>query len=314
VFCDLVLFLDADFKIHTDHREACAFFQEPADGRVFTDFIAMSEDVKRFTSMVATACSTDAPGLITVTLLQNRGLRKVDADLFISRTHKGVILGIAVSKEQLPTNEMGSPTECLGLQCDILDSEIQSTCQTESLNGASISAWSTQTDKIFAEASIEQIQELGMLEHWMVPSGILSINLQTILGQGSFSVVHSGLLAGAPIAVKMPGGRFTASNEHLRCALNEIRIYRHVRHQNIALFHGAALVNGQLAVVLENISGQCLTEFVVQDRLQASWKTSLIFGLLSAVWYLHALEPSIVHGDLKPNNAMVEMLLPFRQS
>jgi len=133
------------------------------------------------------------------------------------------------------------------------------------------------------------------------------------LGQGGFSAVHGGLLAGAPIAVKMPRCRSFASHEHLRCALNEIRIYRRVHHQNIAMFHGAALVNGQLAVVLENISGQCLTQFVVQDRLQASWKTSLIFGLLSAVWYLHALEPSIVHGDLKPNNAMVEVMLPFKQ-
>jgi len=297
VFCDLVVFLDSDFKVYTDGQKFREFFQEHADGRTFTDFMATSEDVERFTSMVAATCTADAPGLITVTLLQNHGLQKVEADIFISRTHKGVILGIAVSKEQFPSSEMTPQARYLCCP-NLLDSE--------SSNEASMSAWSTPTEKVFAEGRIDQILLLGESEHWVVPSGILSVNLQTILGQGGFSVVHSGLLAGVPVH------RATASHEHLRCALNEIRIYRHVRHRNIALFHGASLVNGELAVVLENISGQCLGQFVDRD-LRASWKASLILDLLSAVWYLHALQPSIVHGDLKPNNAMVEVLLPFEQ-
>jgi len=72
---------------------------------VFTNFIAMSEDVERFTSMMATTGTMDAPGLIKVTSLQKScGLRKVDA-----------VLGIAVSKEQFPTYKMGFPTACLSL-------------------------------------------------------------------------------------------------------------------------------------------------------------------------------------------------------
>jgi len=317
IFCDLVIFLDTEFTVYTDSREFRAFFQEQADGRSFTDFIATSEDIERFKSMVATTCKTDAPGRITVTLLQRHGLQKVDADLFISRTHKGVILGIAVSKEQLPTmestGEMTPRAQVVGVRCDLLNSDDQ----TESLNGASTSAWSTPTEQMFAEASIEHILNLGELEHWMVPAGMLNINFKTILGEGGFSVVYSGHIAGAPVAVKLPKGRLihneTETHEHMRCVLNEVRIYRHVRHRNIVTFHGATLVNGQLAVVLENISGQCLSAFVYQDTLQTSWQTSLILDLLSAVWYLHAREPSIVHGDLKPSNAMVELCVPFQQ-
>jgi len=116
-------FLDSYFTIHTVHREARVFFQEFVGGRVFTNFITMSEDVERFTSLMATTGTMDAPGLITATLLQNCGPRKVDTALLISRTFNSVILGIAVSKEQFPTNKMGFPTDCLGLQSDILDSD-----------------------------------------------------------------------------------------------------------------------------------------------------------------------------------------------
>jgi len=98
-------FLDSYFTIHTVHREARVFFQEFVGGRVFTNFITMSEDVERFTSLMATTGTMDAPGLIKVTSLQKScGLRKVDA-----------VLGIAVSKEQFPTNKMGFPTDCLRL-------------------------------------------------------------------------------------------------------------------------------------------------------------------------------------------------------
>jgi len=310
VFCDLVIFLDPDFKVQTNGHEFHAFFQENADGRRFTDFVATSADVDRFTSMVAATCKSDAPGLITVTLLQNHGLRKVEADIFISRTHKGVILGVAVSKEQLHTSDMTCRAELVGRP---VDSGNESECQIEGLSEAPMSAWSTPTEKVFAEGRIEEILELGEREHWVVPAHMLSINFNKILGQGGFSVVHSGLVTGAPVAVKLPVGRSIETHEHLRCALHEIRIYRHVHHPNIALFHGATLVNGKLMVVLEHISGQRLSEFVFQDTLQDSWKASLVLGLVSAVWYLHALEPSIVHGDLKPSNAMVQVVVPLQQ-
>jgi len=88
VFCDLVVFLDSDFKVYTDGQKFREFFQEHADGRTFTDFMATSEDVERFTSMVAATSTTDTPGMITVTLFQSHGLRKVEADIFISRTHR----------------------------------------------------------------------------------------------------------------------------------------------------------------------------------------------------------------------------------
>jgi len=66
------------------------------------------------------------------------------------------------------------------------------------------------------------------------------------------------------------------------------------------------LFNGQLALVLEKIRGQCLSAFVCQPNMSMYLNVSMILDLLSAIWYLHEQRPPIVNGDLKPTNLMVE--------
>jgi len=55
---------------------------------------------------------------------------------------------------------------------DMLDTDSQRNCPNALLNGSAISAWSTPTENILAEASIEQILELGEVGRWMVLAGI----------------------------------------------------------------------------------------------------------------------------------------------
>jgi len=119
------------------------------------------------------------------------------------------------------------------------------------------------------EASLEQIQKLGELEHWIVPAGMVNLNDDTILGKGSVGVVFGGEYCDSAIAVKLlknPPIHNDADTLKLKSALNELRIYRRLRHQNIALFHGATLFNGQLALVLEKIRGQRLSACVCQPN------------------------------------------------
>jgi len=86
-----------------------------------------------------------------------------------------------------------------------------------------------------------------------------------------------------------------------------------VRHPNVALFHGACLEPelGGLGIVLELVEGDSLDRYVgaiLQDRSRARDQTrwNLLLDISSAFYYLHTLDPVIVHGDIKPNNIMVE--------
>jgi len=225
-----------------------------------------------------------------------------------------LILGIAVTKEQFATKEVTNnllpESQCFEYSgVDV----VSSGSQPESLNKSSTPAGSTRTEEMFMEADLEKIQVLGELEHWIVPAGMVNMN-DTILGVGSFGVVFDGEYCGSPIAVKFPKNPAIDNDAdtltRVKSILHELRMYRRLRHQHIALFHGAMLFNGQPALVLEKIRGQSLTIFVHQANMSMLWKTSMILDLLSAVWYLHEQKPPIVHGDLKPNNMMVEIRIP----
>merc|ERR1712039_917889 len=56
----------------------------------------------------------------------------------------------------------------------------------------------------------------------------------------------------------------------------------------------------------EEIRGRSLHSFSAMPR-QLSSQLKMVLDISCALWYLHALQPVIVHGDLKPSNLMVEL-------
>eukprot|EP00747_Dinoflagellata_sp_TGD_P200634 gnl/TRDRNA2_/TRDRNA2_74054_c0_seq1.p1 gnl/TRDRNA2_/TRDRNA2_74054_c0~~gnl/TRDRNA2_/TRDRNA2_74054_c0_seq1.p1 ORF type:complete len:523 (-),score=35.93 gnl/TRDRNA2_/TRDRNA2_74054_c0_seq1:45-1463(-) len=97
---------------------------------------------------------------------------------------------------------------------------------------------------------------------------------------------------------------------------NELRVLRHVRHPNIAEFHGAVVdvSSGSVALVLELVGGGDLEAFIRGGTCQPKSvsvciRRSLLLDICCALRYLHSRQPCIVHGDLKPSNVLVEHLV-----
>ena len=82
------------------------------------------------------------------------------------------------------------------------------------------------------------------------------------------------------------------------------------------MFHGACFdfENGDIAVVLELVHGQSMTAYLghhgvetdISEQPTSADRAQCLIGVSRALMYLHSRTPSIVHGDVKPSNILVE--------
>jgi len=171
----------------------------------------------------------------------------------------------------------------------------------------------TESELAFDSKCFEQMASLGRTEHWWIdPSELFFMMPMRVLGRGGFGVVVAASLHGKAVAVKTPR---TYPDEdfssHMDEFFNELRILRHVRHPNLVLFHGA-LINAptkEFALVYEFVRGMQLTHYILKSPEPPGSldRVALAIDICSALRYMHANKPSIVHGDLKAANVMVEL-------
>ncbi|CAE8639182.1 unnamed protein product, partial [Polarella glacialis] len=105
--------------------------------------------------------------------------------------------------------------------------------------------------------------------------------------------------------------------KQLRSVANELRIIRLVRHPNIVIFYGACVDANlrQISLIFELVEGQPLRTFIENCAINntnsgevPSDRYQLLLDISCALRYLHSIKPQVVHGDLSPNNIMVESL------
>eukprot|EP00927_Polykrikos_kofoidii_P082764 TRINITY_DN8311_c0_g1_i1.p1 TRINITY_DN8311_c0_g1~~TRINITY_DN8311_c0_g1_i1.p1 ORF type:complete len:719 (-),score=87.58 TRINITY_DN8311_c0_g1_i1:41-2197(-) len=166
-------------------------------------------------------------------------------------------------------------------------------------------------DRSMAKLCLQQISIIGAAEKWLVPNSDMQLHPDGILGRGGFGMVVRGAIFGAEVAVKMRLAKDTSSLNELPSLLNEIRIMRRLHHPNVLQFHGACLdmESMDVSLIFEMVHGVDLNRFVCgppQTEGDASDRCCLLSDVASALRYLHAQTPPIVHGDLKSSNVMVE--------
>ncbi|CAE8640100.1 unnamed protein product [Polarella glacialis] len=173
----------------------------------------------------------------------------------------------------------------------------------------------------FQSSDMQHIMTIGIVEHWFIKPSDITPGPKSILGSGSFGIVVKGMLNYATeVAIKIPKTRFQ-SREESQLA-NEMRLFRHIRHSNIVLFHGATLmvINGGspcLSLVLEWVNGGNFGEYMQQLRSTAGFEADghafaykILLDVARGMTYLHKLTPVILHLDLKPANILVEKSVP----
>jgi len=205
---------------------------------------------------------------------------------------------------------------------------------------ASVGPSTSPTETIFnidptAEMTTQlaQISAIGMKEHWLLELSDLRLAPNRVLGAGAFGLVLMGMYRGMPVAVKVPREMedVSLSRRQFISLANELRILRHLRHPNIVLFYGAVVIerpsvgvgvlgpgsSDYLVLVLERVDGITLDAYIenseqdgVLKKLPGERERFLVLlGMARALQYLHTLHPTIVHGDLKPSNVLIEVLL-----
>eukprot|EP00928_Gymnodinium_smaydae_P035807 TRINITY_DN25131_c0_g4_i1.p1 TRINITY_DN25131_c0_g4~~TRINITY_DN25131_c0_g4_i1.p1 ORF type:complete len:794 (-),score=55.89 TRINITY_DN25131_c0_g4_i1:351-2381(-) len=161
----------------------------------------------------------------------------------------------------------------------------------------------------------EQLQDIvacGLKEHWLIePERIRPVD-DGFISSGGFGMVMLAYYHGAEVAVKIPRvSRDARTLNTLKAIAAELRIFRRLRHPHIVAFHGACidLTSINVVIVLEYVRGTLLrTASSCVPVTPDAFSERLLWAdnICSALVYLHAQDPSIVHSDIKDTNVLIE--------
>ncbi|PNW86474.1 hypothetical protein CHLRE_02g087900v5 [Chlamydomonas reinhardtii] len=156
----------------------------------------------------------------------------------------------------------------------------------------------------------------------------VAIQMEAVIGAGSFGVVYKGTWQGLTVAIKTVV--FSATTDHRRSALKEAALASSVVHPNIIAtycselqsiggHHGllpmpaqqAPIMDWRLYIVQEYADGGALRSLYGRKDIwpapgEANMPAvlSLGYGIARAITHLHTKR--IVHGDLNPNNVLLK--------
>ncbi|CAE8647168.1 unnamed protein product [Polarella glacialis] len=164
----------------------------------------------------------------------------------------------------------------------------QSETLTATIFGSSTKQRQKMQDPAYFAMVLQGMHKLAQKERWLVPCSSLELIPEAILGSGSFGVVILGKLQGAAVAVKVPVAGSAA--RRFQSLMAELRVFRRLRHQNIVHFHGACVDVDRQEVVL------------VEELVEGY----ILLGICTAMRHIHNLTPVVVHGDIKPDNVLVD--------
>uniref|UniRef100_A0A7N2LEV6 RING-type E3 ubiquitin transferase n=1 Tax=Quercus lobata TaxID=97700 RepID=A0A7N2LEV6_QUELO len=134
------------------------------------------------------------------------------------------------------------------------------------------------------------------------------------IGQGGYGSIYKGRLHQTKVAIKRLESQGSQGPSEFRM---EVRALSHLRHPNLVRLIGSC--PEVFALIYE-----CLPCGSLEDRLNCkenspplSWETRILIAteLCSVLVYLHCIKPhSIVHGDLKPSNILLDSNFVFKLS
>ena len=129
------------------------------------------------------------------------------------------------------------------------------------------------------------------------------------LGAGSFGrvllVQHK--ITQAKYAIKAIDKRNTANIQEKPYFRREIEIMYRVHHPNVVKLFGHFEDNNYCYFIMEYIAGGNIYSLVPKSRsISTQQKASIMKDVISAVYFLHHMNPKIVHRDIKPENVLLD--------
>eukprot|EP00607_Mallomonas_marina_P010692 CAMPEP_0182421992 /NCGR_PEP_ID=MMETSP1167-20130531/7586_1 /TAXON_ID=2988 /ORGANISM="Mallomonas Sp, Strain CCMP3275" /LENGTH=313 /DNA_ID=CAMNT_0024599681 /DNA_START=112 /DNA_END=1053 /DNA_ORIENTATION=- len=150
-------------------------------------------------------------------------------------------------------------------------------------------------------------EEKGLSEElpeWSLLDFEKDIELGDIIGGGGVGVIYRGWFRGEEVALKAlfdPRVDEKLKQEYL----DELLVMSKLKHSNIVEFLGACMTPPNLCFVME-VCEDSLYQLLHVKRVEFTEKETLQMALdiASAMEYLHAQRPCIIHRDLKTHNVL----------
>eukprot|EP00931_Biecheleriopsis_adriatica_P087913 TRINITY_DN62314_c0_g1_i1.p1 TRINITY_DN62314_c0_g1~~TRINITY_DN62314_c0_g1_i1.p1 ORF type:complete len:659 (+),score=79.10 TRINITY_DN62314_c0_g1_i1:55-2031(+) len=168
------------------------------------------------------------------------------------------------------------------------------------------------------DASLNQIRldamkGLAVRESWLISEDQVQVFSGAECGEGGFGKVIRGRYANSDVAIKLPT-RKNGVFELSQSLANELRVLRRLRHPHIISFYGAciSLAAEEIVIVLVEELGPStsLRDTAKSVDLRVAVKArsrDILSEICNALCYLHdCISPSVVHGDLKPDNILFD--------
>eukprot|EP00042_Codosiga_hollandica_P055968 m.795438 g.795438 ORF g.795438 m.795438 type:complete len:1191 (+) comp59243_c0_seq1:155-3727(+) len=131
-------------------------------------------------------------------------------------------------------------------------------------------------------------------------------NLEQLLGDGNFAVVHVGRhrKSNKKCAVKIIDKSKTINAKETTLIQNEVTIMRRLNHPNCIKLFDVYETSAHVFMVMELVTGGDLFDNIInKGKYTEADASSLMWCMASAISYMHGLR--IVHRDLKPENLLV---------
>eukprot|EP01087_Luapelamoeba_hula_P014010 TRINITY_DN4045_c1_g1_i2.p1 TRINITY_DN4045_c1_g1~~TRINITY_DN4045_c1_g1_i2.p1 ORF type:complete len:1175 (+),score=133.84 TRINITY_DN4045_c1_g1_i2:590-4114(+) len=140
---------------------------------------------------------------------------------------------------------------------------------------------------------------------WVIDYDHIKVGKQ--VGMGSYGMVYKARWKAIDVAVK----RFMKqqlSERHLLDFRAEVAFLSEMHHPNIVLFIGACMRQPNLCIVTEYVKQGSLKDVLMNKSIKLPWQTRMKIakGAALGVYYLHSLDPVILHRDLKSSNILID--------
>lgn len=136
------------------------------------------------------------------------------------------------------------------------------------------------------------------------------------LGGGSFGDVYMGIWKDKVLEAKrgkivVKVMRLSGSIDskttakHQKKLRRELAVWQNLDHPNIVPFVGTALISGSLpSIVSAWMSQGDLSSYLIKEPNVS--RDQMAIDIAQGLKYLHGLHPCIIHGDLKPDNVLID--------